>query len=157
MPTKQCSKCRQIKDLELFFRRSDTSDGRRADCKVCKSKADREYEKRPEVREKQRKQHKAFFERHKEKIMQKYRQGMYKQIVLRSRAAWIERNPEAHSAHNSVRNAVVRGRLARISTRRCAHCGGQAHHYHHHNGYGPEHRLDVIPLCRKCHRDTKDQ
>ena len=43
------------------------------------------------------------------------------------------------------------GTLPRITTQRCMECGVVAHHYHHHQGYAPEHHLTVQPLCRSCH------
>ncbi len=54
-------------------------------------------------------------------------------------------------AHNAVYRAIKAGRLLPIDEMDCAHCGGQAHEYHHQSGYAAQHRLDVIPLCRTCH------
>ena len=54
-------------------------------------------------------------------------------------------------AHQAVQRAVVGGQLPAVTTRRCAHCGVVAEVYHHHNGYAPEHWLDVQPFCRSCH------
>lgn len=34
---------------------------------------------------------------------------------------------------------------------KCHYCPAQAKQYHHHNGYEPEHYLDVVPICIKCH------
>ena len=55
------------------------------------------------------------------------------------------------NANQKVRQAVVMGQLPKIKTLTCVDCGAQAAHYHHHNGYEPEHWLDVVPLCRTCH------
>ena len=35
-------------------------------------------------------------------------------------------------------------------------CGKQGEQYHHHKGYAPEHRLDVVPICRKCHDELEN-
>lgn len=47
------------------------------------------------------------------------------------------------------------GSLPKASACQCAICGQAAHHYHHYLGYEPEHWLDVIPLCRPCHRRSE--
>lgn len=54
---------------------------------------------------------------------------------------------------SAVRKAVLAGELPNIKTLVCADCGAPACDYHHYNGYEPEHLLDVVPLCRKCHRN----
>jgi hypothetical protein len=54
-------------------------------------------------------------------------------------------------ARNAVNKAVIAGILPRVTTLHCGKCGAQAESYHHHNGYDPAHRLDVVPLCNKCH------
>jgi hypothetical protein len=51
----------------------------------------------------------------------------------------------------AVQNAVEAGRLTPVSDQRCADCGREAQAYHHHHGYEPEHLLDVVALCDRCH------
>jgi hypothetical protein len=66
----------------------------------------------------------------------------------------IARNPEKHKARWAVNNAIAMGKIPRASTFICSECGmHQASQYHHHNGYDEEHRLDVKPVCGKCHRN----
>ena len=55
-------------------------------------------------------------------------------------------------AHNTLGIELRSGRIPRINTKLCVDCGQQAEHYHHDKGYAKEHRLDVVPLCSKCHR-----
>lgn len=43
--TKACSKCKQVKDLSMFFKGSGRN-GRQSHCKLCDSNAGREYYKR---------------------------------------------------------------------------------------------------------------
>jgi hypothetical protein len=62
------------------------------------------------------------------------------------------RRDRPYLARYAVTRAVQDGRLPRIGTLRCADCGGAAHQYHHHLGYGIEHELDVTPLCFHCHK-----
>lgn len=40
---KKCTKCGEIKVLDLFFRHSQSVDGRRPDCKVCRSRLQKLY------------------------------------------------------------------------------------------------------------------
>ncbi len=57
------------------------------------------------------------------------------------------------NSRSALRKAVITGELPNIKTQICVDCGEPADDYHHHNGYEPEHWLDVIPLCRTCHRN----
>lgn len=54
-------------------------------------------------------------------------------------------------AGQAVYRAVRAGKLSPVRTLLCAKCGNPAKEYHHHNGYGREHWLDVVPLCIPCH------
>lgn len=56
------------------------------------------------------------------------------------------------AASSALQKAVAEGQLPRVNTLLCSDCGAQASDYHHHNGYERTHWLDVVPLCRKCHR-----
>lgn len=57
-------------------------------------------------------------------------------------------DPRAHAA---VATAVRNGDLQPATSVACeAGCGRMAQCWHHHS-YKPEHRLDVIGLCRSCH------
>jgi hypothetical protein len=55
-----------------------------------------------------------------------------------------------HKARQFITNAVSAGRLPRPDSIQCS-CGEQAVQYHHYKGYEPDHWLDVVPVCRKCH------
>ena len=46
---KNCSKCGEKKELFEFQKDNRTKDGRRADCKTCKRKLDREYSSRKKM------------------------------------------------------------------------------------------------------------
>lgn len=54
------------------------------------------------------------------------------------------------AARASVRMAILLGKLKRLP---CQMCGSLESQAHHHNGYEKDHRLDVMWLCRKHHRD----
>ena len=59
-------------------------------------------------------------------------------------------NPEKVKALHAVNNAIRDGKLVRPDTFICSFCSKQAENYHH-PSYKPEHHLDVIPVCIKCH------
>ena len=61
------------------------------------------------------------------------------------------RNPERHQARQTVTRAVTRGKLPRPDKLVCTDCGERAGEYDHYLGYAAEHRLDVQPVCIKCH------
>ncbi len=127
----------------------------------------------PEIRAKLREQYKACYQKRKQKVA-----AYSKSPEVRARNAELAKaphrfeariryfrsdrfldrlheriadDPERFKARWKVNNAVRDGKLPRIKTLLCA-CGKQAQQYHHHNGYAPEHALDVVPMCRPCHR-----
>jgi hypothetical protein len=54
-------------------------------------------------------------------------------------------------ARNAVARATRDGKLDRPN--QCSGCGAACKpEAHHHNGYDDEHALDVVWLCRPCHR-----
>lgn len=55
-------------------------------------------------------------------------------------------------AHNFITRKVQLGDLPSAPSRRCIDCGEPARDYHHHLGYEHIHWLDVVPLCRTCHK-----
>lgn len=57
---------------------------------------------------------------------------------------------DRYVAHSSVSLAIARGDLAKVETRRCVLCPSQAAHYHHWS-YEEVHRIDVVPVCERCH------
>jgi len=138
VPQKQCTKCHEWKPAtpEHFYRHKKSPDGLYPQCKACKDA----YRKTPEGRDVVKRK------------VEKWRK-------TESGKAWVrakfqrrdsENDPARHAAHNSVRNAVQRGKLQPIGNCKCAMCNRQAEEYHHWS-YAPEHRLNVIPLCQPCH------
>lgn len=61
--------------------------------------------------------------------------------------------PDQRRARNAVYRALTSGELIRPDT--CQQCGEKHSSKnitaHHHNGYDPEHEIDVEWLCRRCH------
>ncbi len=72
------------------------------------------------------------------------------------------RDGDKRQARHRTNHAVVIGVLPAPNDLPCVNCGHvwsegeRRHEYHHHNGYGAAHQLDVISLCTTCHaaRDT---
>lgn len=77
----------------------------------------------------------------------------YKQSV-KGRAAqklFRENHQNYIKAVRAVNSVVRYGRLARPDVKQCHYCPAKAMQYHHYLGYEPEHWLDVLPACLKCH------
>jgi len=151
--TKRCTYCKQIKSLSEFFKHCRKKDGYCSECKICKLKYDKEYfqtkkgkttSRKAVLRYRATEKGKAVFR----KTMSRYCQSEKgKANYKRYRA----RHPERCKARDVVNHAVQAGKLPRANTMPCYYCPTQAEQYHHYKGYEPEHRLDVVPICRKCH------
>jgi hypothetical protein len=139
--SKVCSRCKKTKPLSFFHKDASCKDGHTRACKECISAWSKAV----------------------------YRANPQK--VLTKNAAWYRSNPEKGKAYQrkyqsvhrdklrkqkearqAVRNAVRSGKLPPVKTLKCIRCGNQARDYHHHKGYAEKHQLDVIPVCRPCHR-----
>lgn len=70
-----------------------------------------------------------------------------------------ERNPLHERARKAVAYAVRTGELPNPNRLLCLDCGhlgaDRRHEYDHHNGYEPDHHLDVEPVCTTCHADRE--
>lgn len=67
-----------------------------------------------------------------------------------------QRDYDKVQARRAVHNAVLRGDIPAASKCICIHCGRQAKHYHHPNGYSVESWFDIEPVCVRCHVDIHD-
>ncbi len=56
--------------------------------------------------------------------------------------------PEQKAARAAVKRAIKNGDLVRTP---CRDCGAEPAQAHHHKGYAPEHAIDVVFLCQRCH------
>lgn len=156
MSEKRCTRCGEIKPLDDFRKDSQTRDGHRAYCKECVSRAEQEYRNRPDIRQKRAEHRQANYGKRRYDYGDRYK-GKYKETAVIAIERWHRNNPGAAQAHSAVYRAVRDGRLPHASDLACNQCGNQALDYHHHNGYSREHWLDVIPLCRSCHRNVNCQ
>lgn len=68
----------------------------------------------------------------------------------------VKDNP-ARKARRTVCQAVETGTLPKAQTLTCINCGKTAREYHHHKGYEKQNWLEVVPVCRPCHRAEDDK
>ncbi len=90
--------------------------------------------------EKRHASYKCYSQTEKGKIVQRNKVRRYKL-----------RHPEQCKARNAVKIAIRANKLVRPDSLQCLCCYKKAELYHH-KSYAPKHRLNIIPLCRKCHR-----
>ena len=149
---KVCSRCGETKSIKDFYvRKKGLRAGQvRSSCKMCEAASHAEYRRANPTKDAEYK----FANRERYTHLEAKRRASNRKAFNGYMADYRERRPELQAAHNAVNNAVRAGRFPPISSRVCASCGAQAEHYHHHNGYDEEHRLDVIPLCVSCHEEA---
>ena len=70
--------------------------------------------------------------------------------AAKSEAKWRRENPIANSVYHRVKRAVKKGALVRPLE--CSRCSMIGRVYAHHADYSKP--LDVVWLCRKCHREV---
>lgn len=178
MEMKICADCKTEKSASEFHPRRNRKGGKglRSYCKVCEKvrrrkqyvenpekyiacsrawqEANKErwneyrhrYERSPEGRARRKRYQESEYGK---KTMRAYQKSDTRRAVAK---AWRQRNREKAQAIWHVWKAVKDGRLIRPSI--CERCGQESInklHGHHHKGYAPEHRLDVIWLCIPCH------
>jgi len=169
--SKICLKCQNTKPLSAFHKSLQRKDGHQTWCKRCKKQyqqtedrrlAQKRYnqsekgkatQKRFNQSAKGRMARKCFSQSGEDKITKKrYRQNeKYKKTHKQGNLHYYEQHPERKVAENAITHAIETGRLIKANTLKC-NCGQRAEHYHHHKGYAREHRLDVVALCRSCHK-----
>ena len=139
--TKRCSKCKQVLPFSEFSKDRSHKDGHRSVCKPCCKEYIDAYQRTEHGKKVQAKTSKKYFQTAKGKDAR--RRGKTKQQRL---------YPMKAKAQQAVMHAVQADKLPKVSTLQCRNCDEQAEQYHHHKGYAKKHWLDVIPLCRVCHR-----
>ena len=86
---KECTRCKKIKSMEDFYKKSDKNDGRGSCCKECESDKQRESKKYKEYQ-------KEYREKNKDKIKvqrKQYREANKEELAKRSKI-WRENNKE---------------------------------------------------------------
>ena len=136
--TKRCSHCREFKSFDEFNQNRHAKDGKQNQCRTCQRASNLKY-----VRG-----HKDSFAAY---------QAAYRKTEARKKTVheYYIRIKHKHTvrrqARAKIRRAVQAGRIVRPDTLLCCRCSENAVEYHHHLGYEPDHWLDVVPVCKKCH------
>lgn len=158
---KVCNRCGEPRELADFDRDARNPDGRTGTCKVCRREAVRAKTADPDGREdrlaKQRNRSRRYAAGNREAVLAAKRRYNATEASRDGKRAYNRKyrkaQPEKVRARLAVAYAVRVGKMPAARDRRCHVCGEPAAHYHHHNGYAPEHKLDVVPVCVTHHVD----
>lgn len=134
---KTCITCKQSKPLSEFYKALNRKDSHQTCCKSCQ----RAYRKTKKGKSVNRKADNKYRQTEKGKISRRVWQNQFH-----------AHNPNYQRALSAVNYAVRTGKLPQPDSLQCHYGEHPAQEYHHYKGYEPEHRLDVVPVCRKCHR-----
>lgn len=175
--TKKCSHCKKIKPISEFYKNRVTKDGFSNQCKICCIKNQKLYRQSPKGKAVQKRYKQSekgkisnkrystsqtrrntssrYYYSEKGQIYHKnYRKTpKYKERSKIAATKSQTKNPQKWHARHTVNNAVRDGKLIKLSLLKCYYCGNQAKHYHHWHGYSQKYILDVIPVCKKCHKN----
>ena len=132
-----CCRCKQDKPISEYYKDRRKKDGHRFECKKCSKEYDSTEIRRIKNKESSRK-------------WRQTEEG--KAASIRGNKIHKKRYPEHARARQMIRNNINRGKIPHASELRCIKCDNQAQEYHHHLGYSPEQSLNVVALCRMCHK-----
>lgn len=154
---KQCTKCREEKDLSEFPPNKRTKLKVASSCRACNASAYRErYKSDAELREQRREYAKAnadkqsvyrrrFVQRH-EDAHTRYKKDKEKIRTIRKAYYKNPQNKIKQQARGKLRTAILNGSVIKAP---CIVCGNDKSEAHHHDYNQP---LDVAWLCKKHHR-----
>lgn len=150
---KRCCRCKEWKELSEFFKDRTKPDGFDYRCKKCLIDKSKKY--------RQTEDGKATYTKYNNSKLGKLTSRRYMDThkdLLREKSAQARRDfPERMLAMRAVNNAIIGKRMPKASELMCAHRGKNckivAKDYHHYKGYEPENWLNVVPVCRRCHRE----
>lgn len=162
--SKRCNTCKEVKPLSEFHKRLVSRDGFQNICKMCILKYNKKYfqtEKGKAVQNcyQQSEKFKAAYKRyeHSEKgkiTKSSYRQSEKGKININHCTKLRKiRYPQKIKAKDAIHIAIKAGKLISPKFLLCHYCPKPAQQYHHWQGYAPEHWLDVVPACIKCHNE----
>ncbi len=142
---KRCCHCKKLIPLRDFGKNRSRKDGLQDNCKPCRRIFDVAYQKSDKGKRctKKHTQTEKFIT-----TQNKYKQSPKGRL---QQARFRANNKKSLKARERVNVAVRGGRLPRPDSLQCSNCEEQAHNYHHYIDYTPEHWLDVIAVCIKCH------
>ena len=121
METKICSKCNEEKNVCDFYKRKETKDGYRSDCKKCFNENGLIYRKKNQKKIKERK--KEYFQKNKKLLLEKkqlwrknnpeqYKKqvkdywGKVKSVQNEKKKVWIENNREKYNGYWTNRKNI---------------------------------------------------
>jgi hypothetical protein len=135
METKICKSCNEQKPLDSFCKNKRKKDGLDCYCLDCT----RKMRQSPEWKS----SHKIAVRNYRK--TQGGKRASHKQYLK-------VKHTIKRKARYFLNNAINAGKLPRVKYLKCAFCSKTAQEYHHHKGYDEVHWLDVIPVCKDCHK-----
>lgn len=150
---KRCSKCKQEKDYDGFYKDKRASDGYNGICKACRLEMDRNRRENDPVWALRRKMQNAkFHEENREKIAERKKRWLAsdkgKESHIKSVQIWKKANSNKVLAYKTVERAIKNGAL--VPKDKCEVCGSKHKIEAHHPDYRKP--LQVIWLCKICHK-----
>lgn len=142
---KKCTGCGEEKPLDEFY---ESTRGRDAKCKKCRSEVNRAYysANKEKSAERTRQWEADNPDRRRELSRRSYVNRKLKRAE--TMAAYWQRNPERKAAQTLLHAALKEGRLVRPES--CEKCSKSCSPDGHHPDYAKP--LLVVWLCRSCHR-----
>lgn len=151
---KLCSKCKQEKTYDGFYKDKTAKDGYNGICKACRLEMDRNRRKNdPNWVEKRKRQNSKYHEENRDSIRERKKKWFQSPKGIESHRnsakKYKKKHPEKKKAQDAVYRAVKRGELFRPS--HCQLCDKETNTEAHHSSYGNEKRTSVVWLCKLCH------
>ena len=164
---KRCTKCQRVLSAQHFTREIKNPDGLKRWCRDCNKAYLEDYRRKNHERLVQA--DRVYYASHRDERV-RYRAEYYRahrdgvretndrwaeqhpdlarEVRRQGAQRYRERHPDRIKAQDAVKIALCSGKLQRQP---CEVCGTAKTDAHHYRGYAPEHRLDVLWLCRRCH------
>jgi len=149
--TKNCSKCKESKNVKEFSIDRTTKDGLNRWCRFCRKTSFKLY--REAHLQKEQDRHRNYYTNNRERETEKSRAyySLNKDRVYARTRLYQTNNKEVLKAHRAVTYAKKTGTLRVLP---CEKCGSLQAEAHHKEGYLKEHRLEVQWLCRRHHAEV---
>lgn len=149
---KKCSRCKQEKNYEGFYKDAKAKDGFNSICKLCRLQMDRDRRKNDPVWvEKRKVQNSEFHYQNRDAIAERKKEWLNsengKKLHRASAKRRKENNVDKRKAHGAVERAVRNGLL--VKPKKCQLCNSTKRIEAHHHDYRKT--LSVLWVCKKCH------